>query len=139
MKSDEPFTHPDAPSRPRRGGNGLFYFEGVGPRLNLRFTRLAVALVVLFTVIPVSALFILFLSRADPAETKVDVNVRTIPPASALTPPLIKQSPPPTQRIRRAEPLPSAPPAPATALADPMGDTNRGVSAAPSPNAVRKD
>jgi len=59
MKSDEQFTHLGTRPHQGRGGNELFYFEGVGSGLSLRFTRLAVALVVIFTVIPVSALFIL--------------------------------------------------------------------------------
>jgi len=139
MKTDEQFTRLGA--RPHRGseGNRLFYFESVGSRLSLRFTRLAVILVVLFTVIPVSALFILFLSRADPADTKVDVNVRTLPPVGALPSPLIKQAPPPKLKIRRPEPQPSVPSAPGTVPTDPTGATNGGASAVPSPHAVRKD
>jgi len=139
MKSDEQFTHLGTRPHQGRGGNELFYFEGVGSGLSLRFTRLAVALVVIFTVIPVSALFILFLSRADPADMKVDVKVRTIPSVGVSPSPLIKQAPPPKLKIRRPEPQPSVPSAPGTVPTDPTGATNGGAFAVPSPHAVRKN
>jgi hypothetical protein len=139
MKSEEPFTRPGTRSHRGRGGNGLFYFEDDRSRLSLRFTRLAVVLVVLFTVIPVSALFILFLSRTDPADTKVDVNVRTLPPVGVSTSPRIQQPPPPKLKIQRPEPLPSFPSPPGTVPTDPTGMTKRGASAAPTPHAMRKN
>lgn len=139
MRSEEPFTRLGTRSHRGRGGNGLFYFEDDGSRLTLRFTQLAVVLVVLFTVIPVSALFILFLSRADPADTKVDVNVRMLPPVGVSTSPLIHQPPPPKLKIQRPEPLPSVPSAPSTVPTDPTGITNRGAADAPTPHAMRKN
>jgi hypothetical protein len=139
MKSDEQFTRPGARPLRDRGGNGIFYFEGVEPHLSLRLTRLAFVLVVLFTVIPVSAIFLLFLSRADPADTKVDVNVRTLPPVGALPSPLIKQVPPTKLKIRRPEPLSSIPSVPGAVPVAPTEVTNKGVSSAPSPDTVRKN
>lgn len=139
MRSEEPFTRPGTGSHLGCGGNGLFYFEDDGLRLSLRLTRLAVILVVLFTVIPVSALFILFLSRANPADTKVDVNVRMFPPVGVSTSPLIQQPPPPKLKIQRPELLPSVPSAPSIMLTDPTGMTNRGGADAPTPHAMRKN
>jgi hypothetical protein len=102
-------------ARPPNGGrpHRLFYFEGDGPQARLRFTRLAVILVVCLTVVPASAIFALFLLRNDPAKIKVDVNVRTLPPVGASPTPLIKQPlPPPPIKPLSSRPLPVPAPSP---------------------------
>ena len=93
--------------------HGLFFFESVGGRTYFRFTRLAVALVAAFIIIPVAALLILFLSRPAIDETKVDVTVRPLPNPTSSNVPLIKQppvpSPPQALRQQLLPPVPSPP------------------------------
>jgi hypothetical protein len=81
----------------------LFFLESVNGRTHLRFTRLAVALILALTVIPVAAILILFLSRSDVVDTKVDVTIRPLPSSASTDGPIIKQSPPrkPTPRLRQ--------------------------------------
>src|SRR5947209_17539671 len=59
----------------------LFYFEQVGSRHHLRFTRLALILIVCLTVIPVMLLFALFLSRQQSSPDNVNINIVVPTPA----------------------------------------------------------
>ena len=67
----------------RRGGSlGLFYLEKIGPRHYLRFTRLALLLIVCLVLIPILLLFTLYLSRkrGGPKDVNVDIVVPTQAP-----------------------------------------------------------
>lgn len=59
----------------------LFYFELVGTRYHLRFTRLALVLVVCLTVIPMVAIFALFVTNSHVDLENVNINVRVEPRA----------------------------------------------------------
>lgn len=94
MRPDE-FNEP--PGRGRRGDGRfeLFFYEQVGVRYYLRFTRLALLLVVCLTVIPAAAIFALFLTNSRADLEVVNVNIRTPPSAPANYGSLIIQTPPP--------------------------------------------
>jgi hypothetical protein len=115
----------------RRGGRfELFFYEQVGTRYYLRFTRLALALVVCLTVVPAVAIFALFLTQSHADLENVNVNVRVaprepgnypqliqpVPPATLPTPPKVGRSPGVGERARRASAAPAlnanAPPTP---------------------------
>lgn len=112
---------------------GLIFFESVGDRTYFRFTRLAVALIAAFIIIPVAALLILFLSRPAIDETKVDVTVRPLPNPTSSNVPLIKQpSPPrPPQALRRQPLLPA--PSPPVIGSTPGAEIDRQMQTANSP------
>lgn len=78
-----------------RGGRfDLFFYEQVGMRYHLRFTRLALVLVVCLTIIPIVAIFALFLTQrhADLKNVNVDITVPPRAPANYEAP--IIQPPP---------------------------------------------
>lgn len=79
-----------------RGGSrfDLFFYEQVGTRYYLRFTRLALVLVACLTVIPIMAIFALFFTqrRADLKNVNVDITVPPRAPANYESP--IIQPPP---------------------------------------------
>lgn len=109
--SDDKDNEVSAPRQKRRFE--LFFFESVNGRTYLRFTRLAVALIIALTVIPLAALLILFLSRPAVDDTKVDVTIRPRPDSTSTNGPIIKQPPPqrlpPTLRHQPMPPAPSPP------------------------------
>lgn len=87
----------DIPERraPRRSGRfALFYFEQIGSRYYLRFTRLAVFLVVVLTVVPMAAIFSLFLRQRNRDSENINVNI-TAPTPGGLEYPAIRPLPPP--------------------------------------------
>lgn len=111
--------------KPHRGGKfELFYFEQVGSsRTYLRFTRLALFLIVGLTILSILLLFALFLSRARGRSEDVDVNVvaPTATPqdynkpvlqrvAPGPTPPKVRQ-PPGASVLPSLSPIPSPTPA----------------------------
>jgi hypothetical protein len=77
----------------------LFFWEKVGTLYHLRFTRLALVLVVCLTVVPAAAIFALFTnSRADLGN--VNVNIRTPPSAPRnYGSPIIRTPPPPVMPV----------------------------------------
>lgn len=137
MHSDKPISPRN--TQPAHGGRSprLFYFERAGQRARLRFTRLAVILLICLIVVPATTLFVLFLLRDDPAEMKVDINVRTLPPLEAPSPPLIIQppTPPPPKPVTPRSPVP-APSPPITPLAS--AETNARPAASPSPSGAQQ-
>jgi len=75
MESDE-FNGRAGPSR--RGGRfELFFYERVGTRYYLRFTRLALLLVVCLTVIPMVAICALFFTESHADLENVNINIRS--------------------------------------------------------------
>jgi hypothetical protein len=68
--------------RGRQGGGRFelfFYGQVVRTRYYLRFTRLALALVVCLTVIPAVAIFALFLTQSHTDLENANINVRVAP------------------------------------------------------------
>jgi hypothetical protein len=74
----------------------LFFYEydQVRSCYYLRFTRLALVLVVFLTVIPALAILGIFLTQSHADLENVNVNVRTAPQAPGNYPQLIKAPPP---------------------------------------------
>jgi hypothetical protein len=81
----------------RRRRFELFFYEQEqgGTRYYLRFTRLALVLVVCLTAIPAVAIFALFLTQSHADLENVNINIRTAPQAPGNYPQLIKAPPPP--------------------------------------------
>jgi predicted permease len=74
----------------------LFYFEMVGSRSYLRFTRLTVFLIIGLMVVSLGLILGLFLLRSQPSDAVlVNVNI-TVPPATPYSSntPIIRQPPP---------------------------------------------
>lgn len=94
MRSDEQ-SNPDDSQMPRRRFE-LFYFERVGSRSYLRFTRLTVILIIGLTVVSLGSILVLFLISAKPGDSSpVNVNI-AVPSQSPFSPdkPIIRQPPP---------------------------------------------
>jgi len=88
----------------RRGLNlELFYFEQVGSHSYLRITRLGLGLILIFTVLPVIALFFVFFLNKSTPVPDTDVTIKTIPPTNTSTYPTINQpaSPPAPKALRQ--------------------------------------
>ena len=116
---------PDEYHKPtgRETGSGgrfeLFFYEQVGTRYYLRFTRLALILVVCLTVVPAVAILALFLTQRHAVLENVNVNVRVAPQspgnyAPIIPPPAALPTPPKAGRSPRVgEPARQTPAAPA--------------------------
>ena len=110
MRPEERFTHKDnQPYRPRRRLE-LFFFEIEGNRSYLRFTRLAVILILCFTVIPIAAILTLFLyNQASINSEQINVNVRSTasPDVTPLRNVIIQTpTPQPLPKVRQSPLLP---------------------------------
>ena len=122
MRPDK-FDEPAERSRHRGGGFELFYYERVGARYYLRFTRLALILVVCLTAVPVAAIFALFLTQSHADLKNVNIDVRVPERAPGDYPQLI-------------QPPPAGMPAPPKASRGLRGsNTTRQAPAAPALNA----
>lgn len=94
MRSNEQNIPEDR--QPHRGGKfELVFWEKLGTRYHLRFTRLALVLVVCLTVIPALAILGIFLTQSHADLENVNINIRTAPRAPGNYPQLIKAPPPP--------------------------------------------
>jgi hypothetical protein len=106
MRPDE--YHNPTGSETRRGGRfELFFYEQVGTRYYLRFTRLALLLIVCLTVIPMVAICALFFTQSRVDVENVNINIRSQsqapgnyggpiimpPPTNIPTPPKVSRSP----------------------------------------------
>jgi hypothetical protein len=109
----------------RRGGRfELFFYEQVGSRYYLRFTRLALILVVCLTVIPAVAILALFLTQSHADLENVNINIRAAPREPGNYAPIIQ--PPPAAAL----------PTPPKAGRSPrVGEPARQTPAAPTINA----
>jgi hypothetical protein len=105
----------------RRRRFELFFYEQVGTRYYLRFTRLALVLVVCLTVIPAAAIFAIFFTRSRVDFEDVNVNIRTPPSAprnygspiiQTTTPPGMPAAPKAGRSPRPVEPIRQTPAAP---------------------------
>ncbi len=122
MPSDD-FDEPGGRGRQRGGRFQLFFLEQVGgSRYQLRFTRLALILVVCLTVIPCAAILTLYYkqSRAQPED--VNINIRVAPRAPDINPRLIQPAPPAT-------------PPPKVGISPRAGEPARQTPTAPTKNA----
>lgn len=97
MEPDE-FTGRAGRSRHSGGKFELFYFERVGSRTYLRFTRLTIFLIVGLTILSILLLFALFLSnrRGRPEDIDINVVVPTATPQDYTKPVLQPTAPGPT-------------------------------------------
>ena len=90
----------------RRRNFEFFYYEQLGSRLYLRFTRLGVIAILVFTLIPISAILLLFLFQEPAKEVNVNITtpperpydsnksiIKAPPPSPAFTPKPIRQTP----------------------------------------------
>jgi hypothetical protein len=111
----------------RRGGRfELFFYEQVGTRYYIRFTRLALLLVVCLTVIPMVAICALFFTQSRVDLENVNINIRFQPGATGNDVRLIIQQPPPPA------PMPTPPKA---GRSQRSGEPARQTPAAPGSNA----
>src|SRR5215216_3188315 len=94
MRSDE-FNEPARRGRRRGVRFELFFCEQVGTRYYLRFTRLALALVVCLTVIPMLAIFALFVTQSHADLENVNINVSVPEQAPGNYPQQLIKPPPP--------------------------------------------
>jgi hypothetical protein len=125
MRPDE-FNEPEGHGRHRGSRFELFFWEQDGTtRYYLRFTRLALVLVVCLTVIPVAAIFALFFTQSRVDFEDVNVNIRTPPSAPRnYGSPIIQTTTPPVM-----------PAAPKAGRSPRGGETRRQTPAAPVSNA----
>ena len=89
----------DIPERrnPHRGGRfALFFYEQVGSRYYLRFTGLALVLIVLLTVVPTSLILALFLWNRSSAPEEINVNIADPTPDGHVYPAIVPLPPPVT-------------------------------------------
>jgi hypothetical protein len=103
----------------RRRRFELFFYEQVGARYYLRFTRLALLLVVCLTVIPMVAICALFFTESHADLENVNINIRSQSQAPGNDVRLIIQPPPPMPALpkvgrsqRGGEPARQTPAAP---------------------------
>ena len=103
----------------------ILFRERTDGRAYLRFTRLAIVIIIALIVTPVTVLTILFLTRPSVEERKIDVNVRPLPSADAMPETVIKQAPPPKPfPTIRQSPLPPKP-SPSIISSSPMMEPNK--------------
>src|SRR5215210_875163 len=120
MRPDEYESLPEHdPRRSRRFE--LFFYEQVGTRYYLRFTRLALILVVCLTVIPCVAILALYYQQSRAAPEDANVNIRVAPRAPDINPQLIRPAPPATP-----------PPPPKVGIIPRVGEPARQTPAAPT-------
>jgi hypothetical protein len=116
----------------------VFFYDQVG---NLRFTRLAVILIVCLIVIPVAAILAIFFTQSRVDFEDVNVNIRTPPSAPRnYGSPIIQTQPPPTlptPRVSRSprgvEPIRQTPTAPNVNASAPPTPTPTPSPTSPGP------
>lgn len=131
MRPDEEHDSAEGGPGRRPGRFGLFYFE-VGSRHYLRFTRLALILIVCLVLISVVLLFTLYLSRkrSGPQNMNVDIVVPTRTPHDYNK--IQPVAPPPTPPKVRTQPGAGVPPQ-QTPLA-PNGNAGGVFTPSPTPS-----
>ncbi len=95
----------------------LFYYEQVGSRSYLRITRLGVALILIFTVLPFIAILSLFLWNQSTPMPNVNLTIKSAPPVDPSMYPTIHQQPTPLapkalRQPKAAQPTPPTFPTP---------------------------
>ena len=130
---------PEGSNRRHWGPFDLFYFEQVGPRSKLRFTRLALFLILCLTVVPMAALLALLAWNRSDRPQDVDVNITVpTPTPNDYSKPIIQPATPapaPPSIIQKHVPAATSPQMPA---APPVGDDRLSTpSPTPSPTPMR--
>jgi hypothetical protein len=98
MQPDEQIRLKENRSQKHASSFELFFYEQVGSRYYLRFTRFALVLIVGLTFLSIIMIFVLFLLSDNHDATKdVNVNLTILPSPSPYLPEytLIRQAPPP--------------------------------------------
>lgn len=130
MRPDEYESLPEHDSQ----GDGrfeLFYFEQIRSRHYLRFTRLALILIVCLTLIPILLLLTLYLSRKRGGPKNVNVEILTPTPAPHdYNKPIIQPAAPPPTTPKVSTPFGAVAPPRQT---PPTPNGNAGGSFTPSP------
>jgi hypothetical protein len=122
MLPNDQATSEGSAVREQRRTHSLYYYEQIGSRFYLRITRLGLALILLFTIVPVIAILSLFLLNQATPMPDVDVMIKPRPADNTSTYPAIKQpSQAPTPRAVRQPPL--KPPSPPV-LSSPPANSN---------------
>ncbi|HKC63539.1 MAG TPA: hypothetical protein VKB86_07870 [Pyrinomonadaceae bacterium] len=120
MRSDQQYTDKDNQQSPPPQKYELFYFEKIGNRTYLRFTWLAVILILFITIIPFVVVLAIFLyNQSQNSLDQMNVNIHTASSPDVTTnrniiiPMPTQQLPPaPKVRVRPVPPItiPSATP-----------------------------
>jgi hypothetical protein len=111
MRSTEPTSSEDSRPPKYQHRMELFYFDQVGSRYVLRFTRMAVLLIIGLTVVSIVSILVIFLvSSQQMASEPVNVNV-SVPtlPTSPTDKPILKPPPPAPRLPKVAQPVYSTP------------------------------
>lgn len=134
MRPDEEHNNVERGPGRRAGRFQLFYFEQIGSRHYLRFTRLALLLIVCLTLIPILLLFTLYLSRkrGGPKNVDIDIIVPTPAPRDYNKPIIQPAAPLPTPPKVNRQPGAGAPPR-QTPLAS-NGNANGSFTPSPTPS-----
>jgi hypothetical protein len=120
---------------PRRSRYELFFWEKTGTRYSLRFTRLALLLVVCLTVIPAAAILAIFFTRSRVDFEDVNVNIRTPPSAPRnYGSPIIQSQPPPTLATPRVSRSPRGSDPARQTPAAPNLNANAPLTPSPTPS-----
>lgn len=124
----------EEPSPRRLGRFNLFFFERVGSRHYLRFTRLALLLIVCLILIPILLLFTLYLSRKGGGPKNVNVDIVVPRPAThdynkPIIQPAVPLPPPP-----KVSTQPGASPLPRQTPLVPNGNVGRSFTPSPTPS-----
>lgn len=83
--------------RPRRGRFDLFYFVREGERYQLRFTRFALALFIIFPLLVILLLAVFFLSGSDQPIRDIDVTIKPPPAETPVPRPALGPTPRPRE------------------------------------------
>ena len=125
---------------PHRSGRfELFFYEEVGSRYYLRFTRLALLLIVCLTLIPILLLFTLYVSRrrGDPKNVNVEIVVPTPAPHDYNKPIIQPAMPPSTPPKVSKQPGTGVPPRHTPIVPNGNAGGSFTPSPTPSPTPVR--
>lgn len=133
MRPDERHDPAERGPGSRAGGFRLVYLEQIGSPHYLRFTRLALLLIVCLILIPILLLFTLYLSRkhAGPKDVDIDIVVPTPTPRDYNKPIIQPAAPPPTPpKVRQ----PGVNVAPRQTPVAPNGNANGSFTPSPTPS-----
>lgn len=110
----------------------LFFYEKVGSRFYLRFTKLALLLIVCLTVVPIALIFTLFLWNQNKGFENININIRSPTPDSHVYP-TIQPVPRPPAPPRVGKQLGTSEP-PRQAPLVPNGNAGGSLTPSPTPS-----
>jgi len=132
MRPDEEHNNVEHGPGHRAGRFGLFYLEKIGSRHYLRFTRLALLLIVCLVLIPILLLFTLYLSRKRGGPKDVNVDIVVPPPAPYNYNKIQPAAPPPT--LPKVSRPPGVGASPRQTPLAPNGNANGSFTPSPTPS-----